>query len=61
MDAATLGAAIAIAKSIPNTAVGDATAQPTAPRRLPNPWRIPRRRSLCFRRWASRSRTEKFA
>lgn len=26
MDAATLGAAIAIAKSIPNTAVGDATA-----------------------------------
>ena len=26
MDAATLGAAIAIAKSIPNTVVGDATA-----------------------------------
>lgn len=26
MDAATLGAAIAIAKSIPDTAVGDATA-----------------------------------
>lgn len=26
MDAATLGAALAIAKSIPNTAVGDATA-----------------------------------
>lgn len=27
MDAATLGAALAIAKSIPNTAVGDATAE----------------------------------
>ena len=26
MDAATLGAALAIAKSIPNTSVGDATA-----------------------------------